>query len=216
MCIRELFNCLNCIYVARSRFTSSRILFYMHDNRAAFLCTSCACRIERFRGSMKAEERENDEKQRALRGCGPNYPQWLSKTKKKNVSLGGGKDGASGFFSSFSFSTCQQPSARERVESILPDSFTSCSANGTSQTAVRYPAYSRIRVGETEMHLVLLRDFFEFREICILMIFRTSLFQVATKILQTYTDIWYNFKKFRLNYFIAYSKILIFYPEKNF
>lgn len=125
---------------------------------------------------MKAKERENGEKQRALRGCGPNYPQWLLKTKKKNMSLGGGKNGTSGFFSSFSFSTCQQPSARERVESILPDSFTSCSANGTSQTAVRYPAYSRIHVGETEMHLVLLRDFFE---ICILMIFRISLFRAA-------------------------------------
>jgi len=152
-CIGGLFNYLNCIYLARLRFTFSRILFYIRTTTVPHSCASLV-RVG-SKDFVGAEEREDDKKQRALRGCGPNYPQWLLKTKKKNLtmSLGGRKDGATGFFSSFSFSICQQPFARERVESILSDSFTSCSANGTSRTAVRY---SRIRVGETEMQNILL------------------------------------------------------------
>lgn len=151
------------MYIVSEDYSIILTVFILHDcalhSRVYyFIYARQPCRILMRVGSkdfVGAEEREDDKKQRALRGCGPNYPQWLLKTKKKNLtmSLGGRKDGATGFFSSFSFSICQQPFARERVESILSDSFTSCSANGTSRTAVRY---SRIRVGETEMQNILL------------------------------------------------------------
>lgn len=75
----------------------------MEDRIAHSCAPPCLRGIEGFRGSVKAEGRGKEgEAERVLRGCGPNYPQWLSRTRKRDVSLGSRKDGASEFFSSFS------------------------------------------------------------------------------------------------------------------
>lgn len=147
MCIRGLFNYLNCIYLAWLRFYILALLFYI---RTTTVPHSCALLVHvGSKDFARAEERKDDKKTENS-SWGPIIHSGSWKRKRRTMSLGGRKDGTLRFFSSFSF--CQQPFARERVESILPDSFTSCSANGTSRTAVRY---SRIRVGETEMRNIL-------------------------------------------------------------
>lgn len=94
----------NCIYLARSRFVAYILSIHVRPRVSHILVHRYACRIEKFRGSVKAEERETAERtERASRGCGPNYPQWLSRMRKRDMSLGGRKDGNIGIFLLFLF-----------------------------------------------------------------------------------------------------------------
>jgi len=75
---------------------------HVYDDRA-FLCTA-VCQIEKVRGSVKAEERETAGRtERVSLGCGPNYPQWLLRTRKRVMSLGDRKDGNIEIFLLFLF-----------------------------------------------------------------------------------------------------------------
>lgn len=146
------------------RVVSLQAIIYAPRQSRCIFARFRACRIVRFcwcvkEGRKRKRNRERRETERALRGCGPNYPQWLLRNVKEGrVPIGGRKDGASAFFSSLLLSRRTNNPPREDVSNrFSPTRLQVVLRMALCELLCVIPAYSRAHVGEAEVHLVFYR-----------------------------------------------------------